>query len=191
MTIQLADKSIPIQRWKLDFMLLAALVFVGLGIWMLTTDKGSITKLSRFQNINFIHFMGFAAILIFAPAFYIGLGKRFKEHKELVLKWDGFHYQSLFVSWAEVTNLSLHEPVPPAQVRVDVLNPERYTEIGSEFQRKINRMNLASHGTPFFIPTILMTIDAEELLSEMEFYWHTYSAKWEDPKEADWFDEAQ
>ena len=174
MSEHLPDHPVPIQRWKLDIILLIVFMFVIMGIWLLTTKQGDITRLSRIQDLNKIHFLGFALILIAGPAFYAGIGKRFKDHKELVLKWDGFHYQSVFVPWAEVTEISLHEPLPPAQVRVDVTDPERYADMGSEFQRRINRMNLKSHGTPFFIATILMSTGTEDLVRQMQTYWKAY-----------------
>lgn len=169
--MKLEKRNFPIIGWKLDFLLLAMFGFVAIGIWMMLARITDMTELSRFQNLTVVHALGFAVILFAAPAFYIGLSKRLRGHRELVLKSDGFYYQSLEVPWSEVTGIKIHSQSFLSQVRVDVINPERFAKAGDAMRHKVNRMNIASHGTPFFISTMLMDINTQELADAMRLYW--------------------
>jgi hypothetical protein len=165
--------EIPISKEKLKKILIAAIVFVALGIWMVVR-KPTINN-PLFGNPTFVLAMGIISILFFGLSGFM-IFKKLKDTKPgLVIDDTGVTDNASGVSaghipWADITAIKTAQVFTQKFLMIIVKNPEDYiNRQTSALKRQNMKMNFKTYGSPISITANTLQYnfnDLENILRE-------------------------
>jgi hypothetical protein len=165
--------EIPISKTKLIKILIAAIAFVALGIWMVVR-KPTINN-PLFGNPIVVFGIGIISILFFGLSGFM-IFKKLKDTKPgLLIDERGVTDNASGVSaghipWADITAIKTAQVFTQKFILIIVKNPEDYiARQTSALKRQTMRMNFKTYGSPICITANTLQynfIDLENILRE-------------------------
>ncbi len=177
-----SDRQIVLLSKSKNFgLLLIGIVFVAIGIWMISIPDADIEAQRRFNSPWLVHGLGWTAVLFFGLCSLFAVRNLFSPKPGLVLDREGLTDQSSglavgFIPWRDIAGF---EPcVLQGQKMLVVLleNPQAYVEKGGPIRRHLYRMNLGLVGSPFAISSNALKLDFDELVALCSRYHERYRA---------------
>ena len=156
--------------------IIMGLVFVFMGIWMLSMDTQTIENLKRFNNPTLFHGTGFIAIVFFSLVCFWGVKNLFDNSPGLIVSSDGILDNSSavsagFIPWEEIVGVGEYEVGKQKFISIQVQDPEKYANNGNYLQRLANNANIEMCGTPVNISSISLKIGHEDLFETINDYY--------------------
>jgi hypothetical protein len=169
------ETLIAVSREKVLLLILAACVFVAVGVWLFSLDAETIQAQRRFNNPPVVHGLGLASAILFGLAGLYAARKLFDTKPGLVFSPAGILDNSSAVAaglipWSEVVGVETIEIQRQKLLVIKVRDPERYIERGSVLKRALNRVNHRMIGSPIAISSGALRISFAELLSLFKRY---------------------
>lgn len=170
------EKTIYLSKVKITFLIVLAIMFVVLGVWLLTLDPQRIENARRFNSPVLIYGTAIAAIVFFGLCGIVGVRKLFDNSPGLILTAEGIYDNSSGVSgglipWREVVGISEYQIQRQKFVSILVQDPEKYVKRGNALKRMTNRANIKMCGTPINISANALKISYAELLQSIQEYY--------------------
>ncbi|MBN8782137.1 MAG: hypothetical protein J0G98_03660 [Terrimonas ferruginea] len=163
--------TVPIEiqssRKKLVFALIASIVFVAIGAWMLVAEP--LTDNIIFGNPTFVLVSGATCVAFFGLMAIILLSRLNKPLKGLIITAEGIEDHSSvtaagFVPWTDVRGIRDTRVFNQQFIVVVVHNPQEYIDRqGNFFKRKSAQSNFKMYGSPVIISANSLTSKFEDL----------------------------
>ncbi|QIY90532.1 STM3941 family protein [Chryseobacterium gallinarum] len=153
-------------KTKLTLMLLAALIFVSLGLFFVTNPDKFISAI--FKNAFFIRIVGIASILFFGLCLIFLTKSFFTKKINLIINEKGIIDNSSYVSvgmifWDDITSIERIDVMSTKFLVIYVKDPEKYINIQSNIKKKLLQRNLKTYGSPISISSNTLTCSFNEL----------------------------
>ena len=173
---------VPLSKSKLLLLVVLAVGFVALGIWISQLDPASIASQRRFNNPTLVHAIGVVAIVFFGLCGAVGVRKLFDSKPGLVLSSAGVLDRSSAASerlipWRDIERFDTYEMHKQKFLVVKLVAPEKYVASGGALKQALNRANMKMVGSPIAISSNTLKIGFDELVSLC----NTYLAKYARP----------
>ena len=164
---------------KIIVLLLFSVVFVLLGIWILS---GGADDARRSLGVVGNRIVGIAGILFFGGIGLILIKKILEKEPGLVLNKDGFIDNSSalsagFVPWSNVKMLGLLSFSGQQFIAIKLHDARDFLERGNAIQKMLKRKNLKMTEADILISANILPINAEDLLKQFEEYLQVYLKK--------------
>jgi len=171
------EKVIELNKRNVAFLMLLALCFAGIGIWILSKNYNT-------PLINRILLYGAAvgSILLFGFFGIYYFKKIVEKSPALILNEDGFTdnvngFSAVFISWADVARIEEYETEDLKSLSIYLEHPERYIKCENLFQRVINFLKHKFYGTPINFSSGILKISDDELKLIFDDYYANYRNK--------------
>ncbi|MEL7296582.1 MAG: STM3941 family protein [Pseudomonadota bacterium] len=163
-------------KGKMLLLLIGALAFVAMGIWMLTLSGDDIRMGRRFNNPIFVKAIGIVAIVFFGYCAFFAFRKLLDNAAALVISSEGLVDNASglapgVIRWSEITDIGEYMVQRQRFIAILLVDPEAFVEKSGRLARMLARANASMSGTPVNIPTNALRIDHEELLSLLHERW--------------------
>jgi len=159
--------EIPLSKQKMILTLLGAIVFVGLGIWLLINPP----KISNpiLGNPIIIFITGLASILFFGLV-AVTIFRKFSNKKPgLIINSQGITDNSSGISvglipWTEIQEIKVLEVMNQKFLMFIVSNPQNYLDKATNpLKRNAMKMNYKSYGSPISISSHVLQTNFDDL----------------------------
>ncbi len=174
--------EIQLSKTKLILSFLGAIVFVGLGIWLITTEPPESLRISIFSIINFtitntkLFFIciGLLSILFFGSCAFFILKKLRDNSPGLIITEEGVTYSPSatsvdFIPWEDVIAIEEIKISHQKFINLVLKDPQAYIDKQkSAFKRKTMKMNYNMCGTLVSISAISLKCSYKELKAMLE-----------------------
>ena len=165
--------EIPLSKKKMVFTFLGAIVFVGLGIWLLVNPP----KISNpiFGNPTVILIVGLASIIFFGLAGAIIFRKFLDKKPGLTISKEGITDNSSGVSaglipWSDIHEIKVSQVMSQKFLMLVVNNPQDYLDkVANPLKRNAMNINYKTYGSPISISSNALQTnfnDLQRLLTE-------------------------
>ena len=162
-------------------MLLGSIIFVGLGIWLMSNSEKFLTTI--FRNTTLIFLVGLAGILFFGfVGFYI-FKKLFDKSPGLVISDDGILDNSSgvsagFIPWSDIVEIKETKVFNQKFINLVVKNPQNYIDRQSNsFKRWTMTKNYKSFDTAIGISANGLRYNYEDLKTLLDRRFQSYKSK--------------
>lgn len=159
--------EIPLSKTKMILTFLSSLMFVGLGIWLLTNLPKSNHWLFGNLTINFI--VGIASVIFFGLV-AVTIFRKFSDKKPgLTINLHGIIDNSSGVSvglipWTDIQAIKMSQIMNQKFLMFIVRNPEEYLDkVTNPLKRNAMKMNFKTYGSPISISSNALDINFEDL----------------------------
>ena len=175
---ELEQTAIALSKTKVILLIFGAIVFVTLGILMLTVDTSQLSNRVT-TSPAYIYTIGGSAIIFFGWAGIVGLRKFIDKTPGILLNHEGISINSSgvairFVPWDDVERIGVSKVRGQKFVSVFVRNLDKYINYGNFLNRLINKANVKMVGTPINISTNSLKISHDKLLQLIQEYFKLY-----------------
>ena len=171
------DIVIPLSKGKLFIMLVLAIGFVALGVWLIMHH--SEMRSLRYHPVT-IFLAGIASILFFG-LISISLAKKLTDKKPgLIISDDGITDNASgvsagFIPWENITGLNEVQIKGQKVLMICVKNPKEYINRQPNFmKRKAASMNYKYFGSPISISANGLKINFSNLKKMLDERWSDY-----------------
>jgi hypothetical protein len=169
------ERVIELSKLKLGLLLLGAIGFVALGMWMFTLDDAEILAQRRFNSPAFVHGTGVVAAAFFGLCGVALVSKLFDVKPGLVLSDAGLVDNASgiavgFIPWSDVSGVGIYEIQKQRMLVIQLENADKYIERGNALRRILNRANTQLCGSPVVIPASALRIGFDELVAAFDEY---------------------
>ena len=173
------ETVIALSKTKLVLLLVGALGFVAVGIWLLTLDAEFIASQRKFNNPSLVYGLGIVGIAFFGACGYIGIKKLFQQTPGLVLNAEGIFDNSSGVSaglvpWSDISGIYEYAIGQQKFIAILVVDPDKYINRGNALRRMTNKANMKMSGTPINISANSLKLTYPELLAAITEYFQFY-----------------
>jgi hypothetical protein len=156
--------EIAIDKSKVIFAILASVLFIALGFWLVFSFA---TMQTRFSPLM-IQILGIASILFFGLALFFTIPKYFDKSPGLIFTNKGIVDNTNgtsvgLIEWDDIVEITAIEIWKTKAILLLTDKPEKYIEKANSSQDKIMRANLKMYGTPLCITPQTLKIDFEDL----------------------------
>lgn len=170
---------IPFSRLKIALMMVGAIIFVLIGLWLFQMSDEEILAQRRWNNPALIHGIGLVCIAFFGLCAVLALAKAFDRKPGLVLNANGLLDNASAISaglvpWAEVTGFGVYQVQHSRMLVIFVADMHKYAARGGVVRRRIDAMNIRLCGSPLVIPSSTLKIGFDELIGRCEEFWRKY-----------------
>lgn len=176
--------DIGFKKWRIYLLLVAALAFVLLCGWYITSPAGDFP----FPSWVLVS-VGWLGLLFFSMAFFYIVRMLRRNQPALRIDTTGLHDRTTGIAvgridWEDIEGFRSTSVLGNHFILVDVADAEEYTQRGEgRLAEKALRANHKKHGTPIAIVTNNITMDHDELLSLLEGELKNYRALPDDLRE--------
>ncbi len=174
--------EIQLSKTKLVLLFLAAVTFVGIGIWLITTEPPESLRISFFGLLKFtttntkLFFvcLGLVSILLFGSAAFFNLKKLRDNSPGLIITEVGVTDNSSatsigFIPWEDVIKIEEIKVAHQKFINLIVKNPQEYiNKQKSAFKRKTMEINYNMYGTVVPISANSLKCKHSELKAMLE-----------------------
>ncbi|MCL2310546.1 MAG: hypothetical protein FWC42_09835 [Proteobacteria bacterium] len=176
------DTVIALSKTKLLLLIAGACGFVALGCWMVSMDADKIVPIASTPGVFFkkaIPVIGIVSIVFFGACALFALKKFADKKPGMILSPSGMLDNSNgvsadFIPWSEITGFSVWEFQRQKILVVNVVDPQKWINMGGPIWRKLKYINFKLAGSPITISSNLLKVNFAELL----FLCNAYLAKY-------------
>jgi hypothetical protein len=176
------ETVVPLSRSKVLLLIIGAVGFVALGLWLSQLDPAWLESQRRFNNPTLVHAIGVTAVVFFGLCGVVGVRKLFDSKPGLVLSSAGMLDRSSAASerlipWRDIERFDTYELHKQKFLVVKLVAPEKYVASGGALMQALNRANMKMVGSPIAISSNTLKISFDELVTLC----NTYLAKYARP----------
>ncbi len=159
--------EIPLSKTKMTLSFLGSLMFVGLGLWLLTNLPKR--NIGLFCNPTVIFIAGLAALIFFGLIAVIIFRKLIAKKPGLTVNRKGITDNSSGVSaglipWADIQEIKISKVMNQKFLMLIVKNPEYYlNKVTNPLKRSVMKMNYKTYGSPISISSNALQTNFEDL----------------------------
>ena len=173
------DRIVELSKTKILLLVVGALAFVALGVWMYQLDPAWIESQRRFNSPLLVHSVGIVSVVFFGLCGVVGIRKFFDKKPGLILGASGIVDNSSgaaagLIPWSEIQGFGIHEIQKQKLLIIKLADPEKYIQAGGSMKRALNRMNLKLCGSPIAISSNALKINFNELVNLCNSYYAKY-----------------
>lgn len=160
--------EIPISKSKIVLLLLAALIFVGLGLWFVVAPPA--LENTSWRNPANITLVGYASIIFFGICSLYFIHKLFDNKPGLIIDDTGLFDNSSglptsHILWLDIEDISVIEIYRQKLIMLKVKNPEDYINGETRLlKRKNMSLNNKMYGAPLSLSANGLKISFDDLL---------------------------
>lgn len=159
---------IPQSRKRIALLMLAALAFVALGLWLVMTDDSAIRARAGLNSPLLVHGAGWASIAFFGTGLLVAVKKLVANEPGVTLGQNGLRIGVTaidfgLVPWTEISGFSRYTISGQHFLVIELHEPLRYANTGNALRRRINHANLKMCGSPVSIPVHTLQVSMDEL----------------------------
>ena len=170
---------IPFSNSKILLLLFAALIFVALGIWLVSVAESERSNSQQLYDYLLFYGAGIASLVVFGACAVVAVRKFFDDSPALVLNPAGLTDNSSavsagFVPWKVIQYIDIDHIQGQKFIAIVVENPEAYLARGNVLQRLLHRGNMRMTGTPINISSQALKIKHQNLLALISAYFAEY-----------------
>jgi len=174
------ETVVPLSKSKMLLLIVGAVGFVALGIWLSQLDPSWIESQRRFNNPALVHAIGIVAIVFFGLCGVVGVRKLFDSKPGLVLSSAGMLDRSSAASerlipWCDIERFDTYEIHKQKFLVVKLVAPEKYMASGGALMQALNRANMKMVGSPVAISSNTLKIGFDELATLCNAYLAKYA----------------
>ncbi|MEO6883651.1 MAG: STM3941 family protein [Bacteroidia bacterium] len=167
--------EIQLSKQKLFLMLIGCLIFVGLGVWIISKAINPPAEGTFFfRNPMILWTAGISGILFFGMIFFFIVKKLGDNSPGLIISPEGIldnasGVSAGFIPWADINEI--REPKVSNQkfLNIIVKNPQNYIDNQqNRFRKKVMQLNYNSYGTVISISAIALKYKYADLKSLLE-----------------------
>ena len=171
--------EIPLSKAKLLLNVGGSLMFVVLGIGLITTIAYEQTKLPPL----FVQIVGGASILFFGMTGYYGIKSLFKGDVGLVIDREGITDRTSatsvgFIEWRDVIGIRSEQVLSTKILLIDTSDPQKYLQRASnKALAKLMQGNMSMYGTPITIAANTIDYNFKDLEHLLVEHFENYKDK--------------
>ncbi len=159
---------IPQSRKKLAVLILAALAFVLLGVWLVMMDDAAIRARAGLNNPLLVHSVGWISIAFFGAGLFLAAKKLLANAPGVTLGQNGLRIGASaidfgLVPWTDISGFSRYTTSGQHFLVIELHEPLRYANTGNALRRRLNHANLNMCGSPISIPVHTLQVSMDEL----------------------------
>jgi len=156
--------EIPLSRTKLLFTVAASILFVILGIYIITTISAHQTQV----NPLVLKGIGIANILFFGVIGMYGIKKMFDTNVGLTIDDNGITDNTSatsigLIEWSDITDITTKQIMSSKFLLIFTKDPNASLEKASGLKRKLMYANMKMYGTPIAITSTTLQYDFNAL----------------------------
>ena len=161
-------------RKKSVLLLIGAILFVVLGIWLLMNAEQLAD--SRNSSPFLFNMVGIAAIIFFGLGIIVALKRIIKSDIALVIDSNGLHFNpknfhSGIIRWSDIIDFEEISIRSTPIVIVHVRDPESWVaKENNAFRRQLMKVNINQYQSPFNIASAGLSISHAQLLESLNTY---------------------
>ena len=172
---------IALSKTKILLLIAGACCFVALGYWMLQMNSAEIESQRWFNSPLLVHGIGIVNIFFFGACGLFGLKKLVDKRPGLVLSPSGILDNSSgisvgFIPWSEISGFGVWGFKNEKTLVINVVNPQKYIDVGGPIRRKLNKINFKLVGSPIAISSNSLKVNFSELYSICNAYFEKYGS---------------
>ncbi len=170
--------EIPLSKTKLLYSFAGAVIFVGIGVWLLLTTPKIELPMTFYHIFHWV--VGLANVLFFGAVGIILFQKLFQKTVGLIISAEGIVDQTSgisagFVAWDEVLEITEIKVSGQKFMNLIVTNPESYIyRQKNAFSRMFVRLNLKTYGTVVALSANSLQTTHLEMKSALEEKFETF-----------------
>lgn len=173
------DRIIALSKTKIVLLIIGALAFVALGIWMYQLDAAWIESQRRFNSPLLVHGIGIVSVVFFGFCAAVGIKKLVDTKPGLIFSAAGIVDNSSgasagLIPWGEIQGFSVFEIKNQKMLVIQLADPQKYVQAGGSMKRALNSMNMKMCGSPIAISSSSLKIDFNDLVSLCDSYHAKY-----------------
>ena len=159
--------EIPLSKIKMTLTLMASLVFVCLGIWLLVSPPN--IRNPNSGNSTTILIIGFVSVLFFGSVAITIFRKFFDKKPGLIISRKGVTDNSSGVSvglipWTDIQEIKVTEVKNQKFLMFIIENPQEYlNKVTNPLKRNTMKMNYKTFGSPISISAKALQTDFDKL----------------------------
>jgi hypothetical protein len=170
------ETAIPFSRGKLVLLVLIAVGFVLLGLWLFQMSDA---ELLPNHDPIFVRAIALSCIVFFGACGLVGARKLFDRRPGLQFTSAGVIDNSSGVSaglipWSEITGLGVFQFRRSRSIVIKVTDPQKYAAAGGLLRRPLNQANIKLCGSPVVVTSSTLKIGFDELYALFEAYLARY-----------------
>jgi hypothetical protein len=174
------ETVVPLSKSKVVLLIVGAVAFVALGLWLFQLDSAWIESQRRFNNPALVHAIGLATIVFFGLCGVVAIKKLFDSKPGLVLSSAGMLVNSSadsvgLIPWSDVEGFGTYELHKQRLLVVKLVAPDKYVLAGGPLRQALRRANMRMVGSPIAISANTLKISFDELVKLCSTYRETYA----------------
>lgn len=156
--------QIPLSKTKLLFGIGGSILFVALGLYLLTTISDQQTKLNPTMVIG----VGISCILFFGAIGIYGITKMLDKTVGLTIDENGIFDNTNapnigLIKWSDITSVKTKQVASTRLLLIYTVNPDFYLDKAKGIKRKLMEKNSRIHGTPLSITSNTLKCNLTDL----------------------------
>jgi hypothetical protein len=173
--------EIPLSKFKLTLLFLVSLVFIGCGIWLLTSPPK--TNNSILSNPTTVFILGLVSIIFSGLIGFYAFKKLWDKTPGLIISDQGiFDNASMvcagFIPWTDIVEIREMEFRNQKLIDLAVKNPQAYIDRHKGvIKRKLLQINYNMSGIVIGIPSTGLKCSYKELKLMIDRKWEEHKAK--------------
>jgi hypothetical protein len=176
----LPEKIISISTKKIIGILIGCLLFVCLGLWMISLDASVIANSRRRLPIEIVHGLGWFMTLICGGCSVFVIKRLYDKRPGLLLNEHGVidHSSAIaagFIPWTDITGFAEYQQNGQRTLVIRVQDPQKYISRANFWKKMAYKANLKLIGSPLAISPNTLQVTFDELLHLMQIYARQYS----------------
>lgn len=173
------EMSIELSKSKLLLLILGSIIFIALGVWLITLNQAAFE--SRIPLI-IIQSFGLIDIIFFGLCGIVGVKKLFDREPGVQFTKLGVVDNSSGVAvglipWTDIVGTDIYTLNRQRMLVILLKNPEKYIEIGGPMKRWANQANFNMCGSPIMISSNALKINFDELVAVFDSNQSKYGLK--------------
>jgi hypothetical protein len=161
----LPERSIALSHTKATLLLIAALIFVAIGMWLILMPQASFVSKA----------LGGVGIVFFGACGVVAFKKLMQRGAGLIISAKGVHDQSSgtsagFVPWKDVSAVQSSFVSGQKFVSLMLHDAQEYAQRGNALQQRLAQLNMSLVGTSINISANTLKISFDELLALLQSY---------------------
>lgn len=161
--------QIPLSKSKIIVMLLGALMFVAIGLWLIISPPSIENSFWGYPIKTAI--AGYASVIFFGLCSFFFIRKLFDTKTGLIIDSNGITDNSSglsvgYIPWSDIEQISVVEIHKQKLILLHVKNPQQYIDKQTSFlKRKSMELNNKMYQTPLSISTNGLKISFDKLFA--------------------------
>lgn len=156
-----------------------SMIFVGLGVWLLSQDSQTI-ELPNF-GFTLLHIAGGISVLFFGLCAISGFWRLLSKKQALELNGNGITIftagPSVLIPWREIEGFSVFRLNNQSFLVINLYNPESHIATGRKFRQRLSQVSYDICGSPFSISANSTNLNILDLSDLCEKYLSRYGSK--------------
>jgi len=175
----LKKKTIEFSKKKVHLQIATAVLFILIGVTLLSLDANTIERFRRYNNTTFVYGIAITCILLSSLCVIYDVKFLLQKSQGLILNSTGIHDNTSTLShgkipWNKIKRIEEIKLKKQKIISIHVNNLKEYTKKGNFTTRMMKQIKIMLFKTPITITANNLKIDHQELYKLINQYYHHY-----------------